>query len=75
MALWVWSVGRHPICMHQLARGWRQMRIDACAVVLFMTTATGNRHHLGVGFPHISSEIQRLLRSVSIATLLLEAQA
>ena len=53
VAPWDWSVCRHPICMHLLGRGWRQIRIDACTVVLFMTTATGNRRHLGVGFPHL----------------------
>ena len=54
VAPWDWSVCRHPICMHLLGRGWRQIRIDACTVVLFMTTATRNRRHLGVGFPHWS---------------------
>ena len=50
VAPWDWSVCRHPICMHPLGRGWRQIRIDAYVVVLFMTMATGNRRHLGVGF-------------------------
>ena len=53
VAPWDWSVCWHPICMHPLRRGWCQIRIDACVVVLFMTMATGNRCHLGVGFPHI----------------------
>ena len=53
VAPWDWSVCWHPICMHPLGRGWRQIRIDACAVVLFMTMATGNRCHLGVGFPQL----------------------
>ena len=56
VAPWDWSVCRHPICMHPLGRGWRQIRIDACAVVLFMTTAIGNWRHLGVGFPQGSED-------------------
>jgi hypothetical protein len=55
VACWDWSVCRHPICMHPLGRGWHQIRIDACAVVLFMTTATRNQYHLGVGFHSFQS--------------------
>jgi hypothetical protein len=53
VAPWDQSVCCHPICMYLLGRGWRQIRIDSYAVVLFMTRATGNQRHLGVGFPQI----------------------
>jgi hypothetical protein len=46
--------------LHAPGRGWHQIRIDACAVVLFMTTATGNWRHLGVDFPQFTLQASEL---------------